>query len=312
MSASEMMCLVGPSCCDYDREGRRHLAESEIPCVEVDLLKAETLKGIQTTPEVVFHLAANTGTGTRDHRANDVGTRNLVSSLQHFGPGCHLIFTSSIAVADRRMDYETPLTETTAVTKLPLTEYGRSKLRAEEWLQQEAQRRGFTLTILRLVTVYGPGARQNTLFPVLKQLILNRSVLARVGWPGLTGLIHVDDLVRIMSFLARKPPASRETALYYVQGEAVCVGEVSKAAHNVLGLPYRPILFRQSFSNLLSRRLTSLLSTRGLLPSRLHGNLWRLRLLMGNVFWCDTHKLRRAMPDWSPMQLRDTLKRILK
>src|SRR5688572_14040722 len=120
-SGSDLFCYTSPWNCAYENEGKAILARAGFTHAEADLLIAERLPKMRTTPEVVFHLAANSGTLTNDHRANDIGTRNLIQSLPDFGRGCHLVFTSSVAVTDTRPDYQQPLTESAAESESPLT-----------------------------------------------------------------------------------------------------------------------------------------------------------------------------------------------
>jgi nucleoside-diphosphate-sugar epimerase len=302
-----LFCYAARDSCAYERAGKAFLAEQNIAFTEADFVGGAGLVKIREEPRVVFHLAANSATYTSDHRSNDLGTRNLIHSLAGLGRKSHVIFTSSVAVTDSRMDYGEPLTEATSAATLPLTKYGASKLRAEQWLQNEARRMGFALTILRPVTIYGPGARPNTLFPVLKQMILRNSSLARLTWPGLTGLVHVDDVVRVALSLAATPPASGMSELYFVQSEAHSLAEVSRMAHGSLRLPYRGIGLPAWFWKCLGRSLYLLLRAPGKLSGKIHGSLWRLRLLTENVFWCDPRKLRNAIPKWVPLCLKDNI-----
>ena len=49
---------------------------------------------------LIFHLAANIHADELDHTANDIGTQNLVRSLEPLGPESHLVFASSVAESD--------------------------------------------------------------------------------------------------------------------------------------------------------------------------------------------------------------------
>src|SRR5213082_2029227 len=102
----------------------------------------------------------------------------------------------------------------TPTCRRPFTEYGLSKVRAEEWLRPEGGRRGIALTILRPVTVYGPGCRPNTVQGVLKHGVLRRSFLSRVQWPGQTGFIHVEDLAGVLLALVESAPPAGHAETY--------------------------------------------------------------------------------------------------
>ena len=121
-----------------------------------------------------------------------IGIENLLTAIGEIGPQTHVIFTSSVAVMDNRKTFDAPLTSDTAIDGPPLSQYGISKLRAEDYLKALAKKSGFRLTILRLCTVYGPQPRPNTFFDLLKREVKKRSVVSRLNWPGLTSFIHVE------------------------------------------------------------------------------------------------------------------------
>ena len=195
-----------------------------------------------------------------------------------------MVFTSTIAVMDTREDYSTPVTETTPTCRAPFTDYGLSKLRAEEWLRQEARSRGFALTILRPVTVYGPQCRPNTVMS-----------------------IHVDDLVTVLLAVAEFPPPSGQTATYLVQAEARSLADVSRMIHTRLDAPFRPVEFSERAWRLIRKMCYRALHLKGCVPCDLYAAWWRLRIASENVFWCDKAKLRGVLPEWKPSSLEDRI-----
>jgi UDP-glucose 4-epimerase len=302
----DMLCYAGPDNSDFERRGKELLTQSRVPFVEADFVTGRGLMKVKTQPRFVFHLAATTATWSRDHRCNDLGTRNFIRSLQGLGPRSHVLFTSSIAVMDQRTDYTRPLTETSNVEE-PLTTYGQSKLRAENWLREQAAAIGFSLTILRLVTLYGPNARARTLFPTLKHHVLHRSILARLSWPGLTGLLHVEDLNKILLALAHKPPPPGTCQIYLAEGEARALATMSQLIHERLGMAYKPIALPPWFWKSFFQACGAATSAQSLLPSRAFGTFWRARLLAQNVFYANPEKLHATLPEWTPAMLEETI-----
>jgi polyketide synthase len=307
----EILCLSGPAISAYDRRGLDCLDRADLRPTEADFVTGKGLKPLQQQPRLVFHLAANTATGEKDHSCNDLGTRNFIESLAELGPGSHVIFTSSIAVTDDRRDYSCPIVEGTENRNQPLTEYGRSKLRAELWLKERARAAGFALTILRLVTVYGPCSRSNTMIPVLERHIKLKSPLVRLNWPGLTGLVHVNDVVSVILSLASMPPADGTSRTLIVQGETRTFADLCQIAHQRLGKPYRGIRLPSWFWHQFFRSLSASLRCDWPLPPSWRGTLWRLRLLAGNVFWTENDKLKEVLPWWIPHTFNDTIGTIL-
>ncbi len=305
--SARITCYATRNSSAYETQGKKALTSRNIVPIETDLTTGDGLIDLPQQPSVVFHLAANSATWSKDHSCNDRGTQNFLASFRHLGPGTHVVFTSTIAVMDTREDYSTPVTEMTPTCRRPFTEYGLSKLRAEEWLRQEARRRGFALTILRPVTVYGPECRPNTVQGVLKRGVLRRSFLSRVQWPGQTGFIHVEDVVGVLLALAELPPPSGDAETYLVQAETRTLAEVSRLIHARLHVPFNPVKFPERVWRLIRKMCYLALHLKGCLPCDVYAAWWRLRIACENVFWCDTTKLRRVLPAWQPWSLEDRI-----
>jgi len=149
----------------------------------------ETLGRIR--PDIVIHLAAETGTGqslteaTRHGAVNVVGTTQLIDALgRHEIRVRHIVLTSSRAIygegawraADGKVVYpgqrsraqletglwDFPGLHTLAASAgktwpMPTSVYGATKLAQEHVLQAWTQATGVQLSVLRLQNVYGPG-----------------------------------------------------------------------------------------------------------------------------------------------------------
>ena len=242
-----------------------------------------------------------------DHRCNDIGTQNFIRALEPLNSGSHVLFTSSIAVTDNRPDYTQPLTEETPVFSLPSTAYGLTKLRAEEWLKEQARTKGFSLTILRLSTVYGRGPRPTSLFDEMKKHVLRGSLIGRVSWPGLTGFIHVDDVVEALLRFSQKPPKPSETETYILHTESHSLAKVSELLHRELRISYRPVNLPRilwKMASMVGKRKRVLTK---ILPIRVYSVVWRGSLILDHVLWCDTDKVARTLPGWSPRSLEATI-----
>src|SRR5437867_11094724 len=105
---ADLLCYAGQENSDYERTGKNALTQNKIPFAEADFVSGRGLMNLKKQPRFVFHLAANSATWQRDHRCNDVGTRNLIGSLKGLAQGSHVLFTSSIAVVDMRRNYSAP------------------------------------------------------------------------------------------------------------------------------------------------------------------------------------------------------------
>lgn len=198
-------------------------------------------------PDLVIHLAAETGTGqsltqsTRHATVNAVGTTQMMDALvRHAAVPPQIVLTSSRAVygegawADpagrlhypgqrskaqlERAEWDFPgLTPTPALASQtvpnPTSVYGAMKL-AQEWLLRSwALSFGVDLKILRLQNVYGPGQSLTNSYTGIVSLFAR---LAREGKSIpvyedgiiLRDFVFIDDVVAAILAITQAPPAT--------------------------------------------------------------------------------------------------------
>ena len=303
---ADLRCLVKDDDDAFGRAGITRLEHHGIRPVPTELTTGRGLSGL-TRPAVVFHLAANTHTWERDQGCNDVGTERLVRALGHIGPDTHLIFTSTVAVMDNRGTMDEPLRPDMPVTGSPMSRYGATKWRAEEFLRRESRRHGFRLSIVRLCTVYGPGPRPNSFFDILKQEVGKRSMASRLNWPGLTSFVHVDDVVDGLLNVAGSPPPSGEPRVQLLATESRTLQEVSALIYRVRSLPYRMIRWPNSMWNGLRKAHWVCRWGRACLPSNIYNFLWRFDLVVNPVFHCDTALSMKSFPGLVPRRMEECI-----
>ncbi|MCE7064230.1 NAD(P)-dependent oxidoreductase [Dyadobacter sp. CY326] len=117
------------------------------------------------------------------------------------------VFLSSLAaIGPLAYAEQQPITETTL--PIPVTDYGRSKLLAEQYLETVS---GLPLTIIRPTAVYGPGEKD--LFILFKTL--SKGLDAYIGnGPQRLSFVYVKDLVAVT--MAAMLENQRETAIYNI------------------------------------------------------------------------------------------------
>src|SRR5687768_10222429 len=81
---ADVRCLVKAEDDAFGQRGVEVLRSSGIQPVPTELVSGSGLAGLRS-PDLVFHLAANSHTWERNHDCNDVGTENLVRALQPLG-----------------------------------------------------------------------------------------------------------------------------------------------------------------------------------------------------------------------------------
>lgn len=304
----EICCLVWNKNTPKEVAGRKFLKKLGVKIEKIDLLDKNGLMNLSQTPRLVFHLAATTDTALSDHSCNDVGTSNLVEALRP-NKKTHFVHVGTSAMYCGRVNCRKPINERSK--PVPSNKYGRSKLKAEKILKEEAGKRGFSLTILRPPTVYGSNPRDNSLFDFLKKLILVKSPLARLDWPGLTSLVWVDDMARVIFWAAEHSPKPGNTSEFLVSAEALTLADISRLMHEGLGLKYRKISLPEWLWQIGTRLRRIIYAFDGLLPPQIYNLPWRASLVMDDVLFCDASKLIRSFPAWRPSLFKNKIDEVL-
>ncbi|MCK4772703.1 MAG: NAD-dependent epimerase/dehydratase family protein, partial [Candidatus Latescibacteria bacterium] len=163
---------------------------------------------IDSDLDSLFHLAAVMNAASADtyDNVNYEGTKNIVDICLAKGVQLkRFVYASSLAASGPSGRHEV-LDESARCR--PVTDYGKSKLKAEEYLRQHGDKLPFT--ILRLGLVYGPRNRHGvfSLFKVISRGI--KPVLRNAG----TNVIYVKDVARCMLLAATRDEAAGKT--YFV------------------------------------------------------------------------------------------------
>jgi nucleoside-diphosphate-sugar epimerase len=240
--------------------------------------------------DVVFHLAANSDTDATEEelRVNDLGIQHLLHWLRASMHGARIVYASSIAVLDRDHPADGPLNEMSPC--VPRTAYGLTKLRGEDVIRQGAGVQGYSYTILRLATVYGPGAKTDGLFDSLFKFTRKRSILGRLNWPGRTSIVHVEDVVAIMIGLAQNEKAAGETYCI-ANSDAPTVGALAERIAQFAPEPVS-VIHLPDWMWSVGRRLVWNPTFQLLISIVAQTTAWRLTLLIDDGFWFDTAKLQ--------------------
>lgn len=191
---------------------RQFLTDSRINFIELDLQSEEKL-GQQLRDcsfDYVVHAAGVTKClDKRDFkRINTQGTQNLVKALRANGmPLKRFVYISSLSIMGAIREQQ-PYTEISPKdTPQPNTEYGRSKLEAEQWLHglnntlKDAGSEPFPFVILRPTGVYGP--RERDYFMMAKSIKSHTDFAVGYSRQDIT-FIYVSDVVQAVMQACRQ------------------------------------------------------------------------------------------------------------
>jgi nucleoside-diphosphate-sugar epimerase len=183
--------------------------------------------------ELVFHVAALVG--LRDGEAfftqNTTATRHFVDTLIPSNRLRRLVFVSSISATDREPG--SPATDclTEAFPPQPQTDYGRSKLQAEQCIIAS----GLPHTILVPAYIYGPYLRAGSSTERLIQDLRAGKRYTRFPFPGAISAIHTEDLSQALWIAANHPHTLNERFLIS-NPEPVPIVDAFATLANCLGL----------------------------------------------------------------------------
>ena len=176
------------------------------------------------------------------YRTNTDGTRNLIDALRTAGmTPKRFVFVSSLSIfgavreeAIRKPSAENPWIYSPILltdTPMPNTAYGRSKLKAEEYLLQQ---KDFPYTILRPTGVYGP--REKDYFMMAKSI--KQHIDFAVGYkPQEITFIYMMDVVQAI-YKCIASPAAQGKAYFLSDGEVYNSRRFSDLLQQHLGNPW--------------------------------------------------------------------------
>lgn len=206
------------------------LEDSRFSCIVGDLAHegawTETLGSI----DCLIHLAAH-ATFPGDAQSwpvNVDGTRNLLSGIQKIRKPRRIVFISSIAALDRSLSDACLAPLSPDSSPCPRTIYGKSKLAAETLVQES----GIPYTIFRPAIIYGPGMRGGSHLRLFGSWVGRFPLIGCLRFPGVSSLIHVNDLA--MAIVEEATKGAEGNRSYLAATEALSIGQVLKSFREFL------------------------------------------------------------------------------
>ncbi len=185
----------------HPRDDASRLENLDLTILEADIEDRESLLRVGSGYSYVYHLAGVL-TGPipeRFHGVNYLGTKNLVEVLWESGTRPkRFLFTSSVSAVGPAQK-NSVLTEESPCR--PISDYGKSKLLAEQFLLSVSDR--LPVTVVRLPLVYGPHGFGG-LYSFFKTI--NKGYCISAGHAE-TSLVFVSDAVEGMISAAQSPTA---------------------------------------------------------------------------------------------------------
>ena len=165
------------------------------------------------------------------HRINTEGTKNLVEALLEVEmPLKRFVFVSSLSIFGAIKEQQPYEAIRESDTPQPNTEYGRSKLAAEQYLEKK---KGLPYIILRPTGVYGP--REKDYFIMAKSIQQHSDFAVGYKRQDIT-FVYVKDVVQAVFLALEKGEDGRK--YFLSDGEVYQSATFSNLIHEALGRPW--------------------------------------------------------------------------
>lgn len=229
--------------------------------VQGNLLRIQDQAELIKTMDVIFHLGAIASYNSNEDiiAVNSDSMNSFVELLKGTSTLRKFVFVSSVGAVDRA---DTDLVEipiSLLSTPTPRSKYGKSKLIAEQILQNSS----LPWTIFRPTWVYGRGMRIDSHLRVLSHMVSLGNIATKVRFPGTVGVVHVEDLAE--SLLRCLRSSESENKVYFCQSEEISFASIFRAFRRhwgvaeSLSIPIVPIQFLiRRFHRILPLQLTNL------------------------------------------------------
>jgi len=285
-------------CLAHPEDDTHHLESLDLKIIRGDLADSHTLQQAVDGVEVIYHLAGILFSRDPDslYRTNYVGTKNIINACK--AKKIHLkrfLYVSSASVSGPTG--EISINEECLCR--PNNDYGKSKLRAEQFLM--SPQNVFPTTIIRPVQVFGPRGF-NFLYPICR--VAKKGILPDLI-RGKMSLGYVDDIVHGIIQACEHPGTAGEI---YLIGEnrIYSVSEIiqvfsKEVRHNLIRIRV-PYVFLYS----VAATVELFCKIKNTNPPMTR---WRIRSYARQLEWCyDTSKAERDFGYRSEISLEEGAK----
>ena len=269
------------------KESNLESVNSKAKIINVDLYNLSDLKNKLSDLEIIIHCAGALFGKKYDYfyKSNVQSTINLVEAIKENKNFKQFIFISSLTAVGPSQNIEKAVTEESP--RKPITNYGRSKAEAEEYI--EKQKEWLNYTIFRLPAVFG--ARDKAIYSIFK--IANLGMGSLIGFnTKYLSLVYHKDIVNVVTQSIDNKLTFKEIFFlsnteYYTWLEIMKILKVKlkKKIFINLRLPHSIVYILGYFNSFLSKII-------GITPIF---NIDKAKDFTQQYWICDNSKLRKTL-----------------
>lgn len=255
-----------------------------------DVTDPDSLKDGVADVDCIYHLAGLTKAHHLSdfYKTNCLGTKNLIEACHLYNPGIKkFVFCSSLAAAGPSLE-GIPRGEEEECH--PVSDYGKSKFRAEEVLEQHMDT--LPITIIRPPAIYGPRDRDTlNLFKAAQ-----RGVLPLLGGRSrYVDICYVQDAVSGLVLAGEKNAAVGQT-FFLTGGEIHSWEEIGDIISSVLHKKVRKVSLPKMLIDVTVLTADFFLKLTGAPPSLSHQKIVEMR----QKYWICSSKKARTLLEYRP------------
>lgn len=216
------------------RKKKKFHDNPQVNFIEVDLSHKDFVKELPSGINTVIHLAQSSRyrefpDGVEDMIAINVNSTGLLLDWARRSGVKHFVFSSTANVYAQTGEKFTEQSKTA-----PNSFYGASKLAAEQLVVQYAQ--CFSIDILRLFTVYGPGQKGMLIPQIIQKIRLGEEIYLASKIGIYLTPIYIDDLVNIISHLMKTDNDLKLRIMNVCGNEKVSLGQIVRNIEKILNV----------------------------------------------------------------------------
>ena len=217
------------------RKKKKFVGTPQVNVIEADLSRQDFVEKLPSGINTVLHLAQSSRyrhfpDGVEDMISININSTGLLLDWARRSEVKHFVFSSTANVYAQTGE---KFTEQSAT--IPNSYYGASKLAAELLVSQYAQ--FFTVDILRLFTVYGPGQRGMLIANIIELIKSRREITLAQGSGLFLTPLFICDVVKIIDKIIHLPGHKRNSTpiLNICGSDIVSLAEIVDVLSRLLG-----------------------------------------------------------------------------
>ncbi|MCQ2221108.1 MAG: NAD(P)-dependent oxidoreductase [Prevotella sp.] len=215
---------------------RKYLTDPRLRFIELNLGSEEQMKEALSGLHFDYVVHAAGATKCKDpqdfYKVNTEGTKNLVKALQNPAMETFLVYLSSLSIFGAIREEEPHQDILLTDTPQPNTHYGKSKLKAEEWLKDNCT---MPYVVLRPTGVYGP---RETDYFLMAQSIKQHVDFAAGFKPQDITFVYVRDVVQAVFKAIEHRDTCAGKAYFLSDGEVYSSRTFSDLIQKELGVRF--------------------------------------------------------------------------